>query len=140
MLMLPHPGASALLLEIGGPPSNCLLPGRDICWLETLAIELLVYFLEGMGLQHCQLLIHSDNQGTIGVLEKGRSPNSHINLSVRHTYLVLSNLSILPDIVYIESATNPADPISRREPGEAGKQVFPTFKLPEELSDYFLHV
>ena len=37
------------------------VPGRDICWLETLAIELLVYFLEGMGLQHCRLLIHSDN-------------------------------------------------------------------------------
>ena len=116
------------------------VPGRDICWLETLAIELLVYFLEGMGLQHCRLLIHSDNQGTIGALEKGRSPNSHINLSVRRAYLVLSDLSISPEIVYIESIANPADPISRGEPGEAGKQLFPTFKLPEELSDCFLYV
>jgi hypothetical protein len=63
--------------------------GRDICWLETLAIELLTYFLEGrletlaielltyflegMDLPHCHLLIHSDNQGTIGALDKGRS-------------------------------------------------------------------
>ena len=116
------------------------VPGRDICWLETLAIELLIYFLEGMGLCHCCLLIHSDNQGTIGALEKGRSPNSHINLSVHRTYLVLSNLSISPEIVYIESVANPADPISRGEPGEAGKQIVPTFKLPQELSDSFLHV
>jgi len=114
--------------------------GRDICWLETLAIELLVYFLEQMGLQHCQLLIHSDNQGTIGALEKGHSPNSHINLSVRHTYLALSDLSISPDIVYIESVANPADPISHREPREAVRQIFPTFTLPEELTDSFLHV
>jgi len=116
------------------------VPGRDICWLETLAIELLIYFLEGMGLCHCHLLIHSDNQGTIDVLEKGRSPNSHINLSVHRTYLVLSNLSISPEIVYIESVANPADPISRGELGEAGKQIVPTFKLPQELSDSFLHV
>lgn len=85
------------------------VPGRDICWLETLAIELLTYFLEQMGLQHYRLLIHSDNQGTI-------------------------------EIVYIESIANPADPISRGEPGVAGKQIFPSFKLPEELSHCFLHV
>jgi len=71
-----------------------------------------------MGLQHCRLLIHSDNQGTIGVFEKGCSPNSHINLLVHRTYLVLSNLSISPEIVYIESITNPADPILCGDPGQ----------------------
>jgi len=120
--------------------STWKVPGRDICWLKTLAIELLTYFLEGMGLHHCRLLIHSDNQGTIGVLEKGHSPNSHINLLVHCTYLVLSNLSISPEIIYIESIANPADPISCREPGAAGKQLFPTFKLPDELADCFIHV
>ena len=29
------------------------VPGRDICWLETLAIELLTYFLEGTTLPLC---------------------------------------------------------------------------------------
>ena len=72
------------------------------------------------------------------MLEKGRSPNSHINLSVRCTYLVLSDLSISPEIIYI--VANPADPISHGEPGEAGKQIFPTFKLPKELSHCFLYV
>ena len=139
-------GASASSWEILGPHSNFQLSpvwkvaGRDICWLETLAVELLTYFLEDMGFKNCRLLIHSDNQGTIGALDKGRSPNSHINLPACRTYLILSDLSITPEIVYIESATNPADPISCRDLGDTGKQILPTFKLPDELSDCFLHV
>jgi hypothetical protein len=48
--------------------------GRDICWLETVAIELLSSFLESKGFHDAHLLIHSDNQGTIGALEKGAQP------------------------------------------------------------------
>lgn len=77
--------------------------GRDICWLETVAIELLVYFLETMDFRDIHLLIHSDNQGTIGAMGKGRSSNSHINLSIRRTYLVLMDLFITPNIIYIQS-------------------------------------
>ena len=40
---------------------NWKVEGRDICWLETLAIKFLTYFLEDMGLQNIHLLIHSDN-------------------------------------------------------------------------------
>ena len=109
------------------------VPGRDICWLETVAIELLVYFLEAKGLRDTHLLIHSDNQGTIGTLEKGRSGNVHINLSIRRTHLVLMDLSIATRTIYVESHANPADPISRGEPGSTGKQLIPTFKLPDEL-------
>lgn len=116
------------------------IAGRDICWLETVAIELLAYFLEEIGLHDCHLLIHSDNQGTIGALDKGRSPNSHINLSVRRTYLTLSHLSISPDITYVESIANPADPISRGEEGDAEKHLSHHFKLPAELSDSFTDV
>ena len=60
------------------------IAGRDICWLKTIAIQLLVYFLKEMSLPDCHLLIHSDNQGTIGALDKGCSPNSHINLCLPH--------------------------------------------------------
>jgi hypothetical protein len=114
--------------------------GRDICWLETIALELLLYFLESMGLREVYLLIYSDNQGTIGAIGKGRSPNAHINLSIRRMHLVLINLSITPHLSYIESGANPADPISRGELGAAGRRIFPTFKLPEELFNCFVNV
>ena len=54
--------------------------GRDICWLEALALELLFYFLEAMDIRDANLLIHSDSQGAIGAFDKGRCPNWHLNL------------------------------------------------------------
>jgi len=116
------------------------IQGRDICWLETIAIELLVYLLEEKGLQDAYLLIHSDNQGTIGALGKGRSPNTHINLAIRRIHLALTGLLITPNFVYIESGANPADPVSRGEPGLVGRRIVPTFMLPEELIDCFVDV
>ncbi|KAJ3567307.1 hypothetical protein NP233_g6448 [Leucocoprinus birnbaumii] len=91
------------------------LPGRDICWLETIAVEILAILLEALGFRDCRVLIHSDNQGTIGAMGKGRSPNMHINLSIRRTFVTLSSTHISPSFSYIESALNPADPISRGE-------------------------
>ena len=113
------------------------IPGHDICWLETVAIELLTYLLEAKGFCETHLLLHSDNQGTISAFEKGRSGNIHINLAIRRTHLVLMDLSIITQTTYVESHANPADPISRGEPGAAGKQLFPTFKLPDELHPCF---
>ena len=115
------------------------IEGRDICWLETVAIELLTYFLESRGLRDIHLLVHSDNQGTIGALDKGRSGNIHVNLAVRRTHLTLMAISAIIKPIYIESHANPADPISRGEPGPVGKQIFPSFKLPDELSSCFLN-
>lgn len=111
--------------------------GRDICWLETIAVELVVYILETMGVRNSRILIHSDNQGTIGSMHKGRSPNYHINLSIRRTYNVLSSLFITPELEYIASALNPADPISRGETGPLNKRLHTSFKLPEELHHVF---
>jgi hypothetical protein len=89
---------------------------------------------------HClTLLIHSDNQGTIGAMAKGRSPNFHINLSVRRTYTTLSSTLIVPIIVYIPSADNPADPISRGEAGLPSLRLQTSFMLPEELRPFFIN-
>jgi hypothetical protein len=41
-------------------------PGRDICWLESVALEILFYFLEARQIRNANLLIHSDSQGAIG--------------------------------------------------------------------------
>jgi len=104
-----------------------------------VAIELLTYFLESRGLHETHLLVHSDNQGTIGALDKGHSGNIHVNLAVCHTHLTLMAISVIIKTVYIESHVNPADPILCGEPGPVGKQIFPSFKLPEELSSCFLN-
>jgi hypothetical protein len=113
--------------------------GRDICWLETLAVEFTAYILEAMGIQNCRVLIHSDNQGTIGSIDKGRSPNFHINLAVRRTFATLASLLITPVIEYVRSADNPADPISRGELGPPHLALEVTFKLPAELRHVFLN-
>ena len=119
---------------------NWKVEGRDICWLETVAVEILVYILEAMGITNTILLIHSDNQGTIGSLGKGRSRNFHINLSICRTYVVLASLLITPELVYITSANNPADPISRGELGSTETRISTSFSLPGELRHVFLDV
>jgi hypothetical protein len=57
---------------------NWKVPGRDITWLETIAVEILLYFLVSFNICNHNILIHSHNQG-IGAMDKGRSPNFHIN-------------------------------------------------------------
>jgi len=119
--------------------SSWKIEGRDICWLETVTIELLALFLESRGFRDLHLLVHSDNQGTIGALDKGHSGNIYLNLAVHCTHLILMATSLIFNTTYIESHANPADPISRGEPGPAGKQIFPSFELPDELSSCFVH-
>lgn len=93
--------------------------GHDICWLETVAVKILLYLLEAMGIANTTLLIHSDNQGTIGSICKGCSRNFHINLSTHRAYVVLASQFITPELVYIPSKNNPADPISCGELGSS---------------------
>lgn len=116
------------------------IPGRDICWLETVAIELLVYYLESMDFHDAYLLLHSDNTGTIGAHDKGRSANYWINMSVRRTWAVLGALHIETKINYIESAENPADPISRGDLGLLEDKLPLPFLLPLELEDVLFYV
>jgi hypothetical protein len=111
--------------------------GRDICWLEAVALELLVYFLIELGYQDCHLLIHSDNNGAIGAHEKGRSSNAAINLCVRRTYAATALHGIVPSFKYVESAANPSDPISRGDLGSPPKQLPRLFKLPPDLKPFF---
>ncbi|GLB43927.1 hypothetical protein LshimejAT787_1501110 [Lyophyllum shimeji] len=58
-------------------------PGRDICWLETLAIELAILFMKQLDFYEQRVEVFSDNSGAIGTHIKNRSPNIAINLSLR---------------------------------------------------------
>lgn len=114
------------------------VPGRDICWLETLAVEFACYALEMCGFNNCSVIIHSDNQGTIGSMHKGRSPNFHINSSIQRIYAVLIPRFITPVLVYTSSEDNLADPISRGEP-DLSRLKLPYIQLPGELTDIFVY-
>ena len=115
------------------------LPGRDIGWLETVAAELVVYILEARDIHDSTVIIHSDNQGTIGSMTKGRSPNPHINLSIQRTYSVLCPNFITFDFKYIPSEENPADPLSRGELGPPQDRMNLFFQLPPELEPIFVY-
>ena len=118
---------------------NWKIEGRDICWLETIAIEFLFYILESMGIREAHLLVHSDNQGAIGALGKGRSPNYHINLSIRRTYNVLVTRFITHELKFIPSEDNLADHISRGDLGSPDLEIQDSFKMPDELKSTFNH-
>jgi hypothetical protein len=118
---------------VGGPPH------RDICWLETIAIEVLALIIEASGIRNSRLVIHSDNQGTIGAVNKGRSSNYHINTSVRRTFVTLSAIMVSPVMTYVPSAENPADPISRGSFGPSDSKLPVLFHLPDELTCAISH-
>lgn len=108
--------------------------GRGICWLETVAVEiLLVYLDELLGVRDRHLLVHSDNQGTIGSLSKGKSRNFHINHSVRRCFDITVPAGISISLEYVASEDNPADSLSRGVFGPIAKKL-PPCRLPHEVS------
>ena len=114
--------------------------GRDIGWLETLALEFALRAAAEHGLQDAMLVIRGDNTGARGALLKGRGRNVHTNYAIRRIELVqqLHNLEVCP--VWVESAANLADGVSRG--------VFPlhlsryccSFAMPLELEEFLEHV
>lgn len=124
-------------LELGDMWKSREKRGHGICWLEAVALELLYYFLGARGLQNCRLLVHSDNYGAIGALRKGRSKNEAINLCARRCSEYLARHLIVADVIYVASAENPADPISRGILGPPEKRLTRDFTLPRDI-DRFL--
>ncbi len=114
--------------------------GRNIGWLEALAVEFLVYILEANDLRDVTIPAHSDNQGVIGAFEKGRSRSVSINLSIQRSAVILTTRGISLSLSYIESAKNPADPISRGDLGLPEMRLKTYFQLPDELTPFICHV
>jgi hypothetical protein len=113
-------------------------PGRHITWLECIAVELVVLILERRDVRDANVLVQSDNQGVIGAFAKGRCPSFEINLSVRRALSILAARNIHLQLRYVESARNPADPISRGKMGLPGDHFPSDISLPSELTPYFI--
>lgn len=111
--------------------------GIDICWLEVLALEFLFYILVERGLGCCHVLVRSDNQGAIGAIGKGRSLNDASNVAVRRIHATIIPAFITPSLVYMNTALNLADPISRGLLGKPDHHIQHRFSLPEELRPKF---
>ncbi|KAF7776566.1 hypothetical protein Agabi119p4_4959 [Agaricus bisporus var. burnettii] len=113
-----------------------VVKGRDITWLEVVAVKLITYVLDAWDICESRVTIHSDNQGTIGAMGKGRSPNVHINLVVRRAYSNFIPRFIVPSFLYVEFAANLADPILRSLLNELCIPV--RFQIPADLSSAFV--
>jgi hypothetical protein len=116
-------------------------PGLDICWLESVAIELLLMFLVQLNFRDIHILIRSDNKGAIGAHTKGRSPNVGINLCARRSFAIAAGSEITPNIIYVASADNLADAPSRGLAAphlHARGRLTREFDMPVEFDGVFL--
>lgn len=114
--------------------------GRNIGWLEALAVELVIYAVMERGIQDASIIVHSDNQGVIGSFDKGRSRSFSMNLAIQRCSAVLAEKNIHLSLTYVASAANPADPISRGDLGLESSRLRSKFSLPRELIPYIAHV
>jgi hypothetical protein len=111
--------------------------GRDIGWLEAIAVELAVLTLHAAGWRDSSVLIHSDNQGVISAFKQGRSRNFQVNLSIRRVQAIAMESNMLHHLFYTELLANKVDPISRGETGPASSRL-PPIQLPVELTPYII--
>jgi hypothetical protein len=108
------------------------IDGRDIGWLESLAVELAASWFASLGIQDADLLVHWDKTYVIDGYKKGRSRNESRDAYIRRisSTLMPNNLTITP--VYVPSAMNLADPFSRGVLGSRDDYL-PVQPLAEEL-------
>jgi hypothetical protein len=112
-------------------------PSRDIGWLEATAIELAIRLLYSKRITHADVLIRSDNQGVIASFKKGRCSNHLINLAIRRSEELLREAHLSLTLIYVTSASNLADPISRGILPTNSSRLFSPPSLPPEISSYF---
>ena len=113
--------------------------GRDIGWLEIVAIELAALWLSTQNIYDSHIRINSDNTGVISALNKGRSRNPQCNKSIKRISMTLAPFNISLDPCYVASADNKADSISRSEMGLPEDRLNIAFELPSELKPFFVY-
>jgi hypothetical protein len=116
------------------------IEGRDIMWLEAIALEFVIGVIADLGYRDLLLLIRSDNTGVIGAFRKGRSRNFHVNFSIRRTEAILDTAGLSFTSSYVESAENLADPISRGILPGHETRIASHFCPSSDVARYFLHV
>ncbi|TFY54468.1 hypothetical protein EVJ58_g8844 [Rhodofomes roseus] len=92
---------------------------HNIGWAEAVAIEL------GLAMAHhhtlldtrpvgsSRILVRSDNEGVVAVVNKGRSRSCETNLVLKQVFATLARVRISLATIYVPSANNVADELSR---------------------------
>jgi len=107
---------------------------RDIGWAESAAIEIATLYIASLRVRHKSFLIHSDNQGSIGQYEKGRSRNVESNLCIRRATVVMMQGAFDIAPAYVPSADNRADAASRGLNLLEATRLRSRFAIPSELA------
>jgi hypothetical protein len=111
--------------------------GRNIVWLEALAVEFVIGVLVSRGLFAMDVLIRCDNQCVIGSFSKGWSRSRLVNDSICRTSLLLRSSNISISFLYVESSSNLADPISRGILPSSNSRITPPFSIHSDVSSFF---
>lgn len=112
---------------------------REIGWAEGVAVELAVRLLDARNISDVHVLIRTDNQGVMGAFQRGRGRNPEINNSIRRVDVICSSRNIMLSLIYVASADNLADPISRGIPGPPDSHL-ENIELPVKLSPFMVRV
>jgi hypothetical protein len=113
--------------------------GRDIQWLEAVAVELALIILAAQGHSHRHFLIRSDNQAVIGAHTHSWSRHQYVNKSIRRCITLSDSHDLSYDLLYIPTAINPADRFSRKRFSTSLPRLQTTYTLPDELRGFFTH-
>jgi hypothetical protein len=113
--------------------------GRDIGWLEGVAIELIINILHLSNITDANVLVRSDNQGVIGAFQRGRSRNKMTNEVIQRSEARMDSSNLSISLVYVETSINLADPISRGILPPLSQRIFIPYHIPQAISQYFYH-
>jgi hypothetical protein len=110
--------------------------GRDIGWLEMVAVELALHAVIAAGYENVHLIFRSDNSGVVGALKCGSSRNAPQNSILRRIIHLFHDHDLWVTTTWIPTKDNPADDPSRGVFPPVENLFSPLPKLPSHLSQF----
>ena len=114
---------------------NIWVAGRhNIGWMESMALELEIYWLIQRGFHNVDITVHSDNTGVIAAFSNGKSCNTAQNDCICCNTSAIIPTCLAISLMYVSSCENLADPDSCGHTDNYDAHLICTFLLPNPLS------
>ena len=114
---------------------NYFCPSKyDIAWAESIAVLILLLFLQNYLPTYARFAIHCDNQVVTHCFHVGYSHNVLVNEVLKEIFTLCQINHWQIQLLYVPSQQNPADKPSRGMP--AAGTPLPYLKLPSSLSTF----